>query len=304
MGKPKKESNWIYNLVLLGVFIPVAILMFSGKDKDGRGLGDLFSSPGFPTFFFIALLIIGALIYMNVSYKKSNEKWNSGVFRNDQGFSEDSLLQSYIRLGALMLRQDTSDLKGKLGYLHRYFERHFENSYAKDLSTSLNGAFHNPVDLKIITPWLRTNLRSNSQRSQLLYFLAGLASVDGSINPREKRFLLQVAEQLDITRKDYDSIMAMYTKYEDAFNREQQQHSRRRTASSKPRGQYKREKAAKVLGISVNASIDEIKKAYRSLAKVHHPDRFAGESESQQKIAEERFIKIQLAYEQLLEYKN
>ena len=302
MSKPKdSESNWIYTAVLLVVFAPL-VFIFTGKDKDGRGIGDLFDSPGFLVFIFIAAVVIGVIIYTNVKYKRSNSTWSTGVFLKDQSFSEDALLQAYIRLGALMLRKDTQDLKGKLGYLHRYFGQHFENSYASDLTTSLNGAFHNPVDLKTITPWLKQNLRSNSQRSQLLYFLAGIGAVDGSINPREKQFLQQVANELDITRKDFDRIMAMYTKYEDAFNNQQKQ--QRRAAPSKPRSQYKREKAAKVLGVSMNASIDEIKKAYRSLAKVHHPDRFAGESESQQEIAEERFIKIQLAYELLMEFKN
>ena len=300
MSKPKdSESNRVYTVILILVFSPL-LFIFSGKDKDGRGIGDLMSSTGFPTFLLIASLVFGVIIYYNITYKKSQKKWTSGVFSSNQAYSEDALLQAYIRLGALMLRQDTSDLKGKLGYLHRYFEQHFENSYAKDLSTSLNGAFHNPVELKAITPWLKTNLRSTSQRSQLLYFLAGLSAVDGSINPREKRYLLQLAEELDITRKDFDSIMAMYTRFEDAFNNQQRQ----QRAPSKSRSQYKREKAAKVLGISVNASIDEIKKAYRGLAKVHHPDRFVGESEGQQKIAEERFIQIQQAYELMLEFKN
>ena len=41
----------------------------------------------------------------------------------------------------------------------------------------------------------------------------------------------------------------------------------------------------------------EIKKAYRTLVKKHHPDRFATNSIEQQKIAESRFIEIQKAYE-------
>jgi DnaJ like chaperone protein len=300
MGKEKKpEYNWVYNVILFIVLSPL-LLLFTGKDKDGRGLGDLLEAPGFLPFLFTVVIIFGIIIYRNVSHRKSEKKWSSGVFNDNQAYSEDALLQAYIRLGALMLRQDTEDLKGKLGYLHRYFKQHFENSYSADLSTSLNGAFHNPVDIRSITPWLKANLRSASQRSQLVYFLAGLGAVDGSINPRERRFLREVAQELGITQKDFDSIMAMYTRFEDTFNNQQRQ----RRTSTKSNSQYKREKASKVLGVSMNASVDEIKKAYRSLAKVHHPDKFAGESAGQQKIAEERFIQIQQAYELLLEFKN
>ncbi len=49
-----------------------------------------------------------------------------------------------------------------------------------------------------------------------------------------------------------------------------------------------------VLGVSKSASSDEIKKAYRKLARQHHPDRNPGD-----KSAEERFKEIQGAYDVL-----
>jgi len=48
----------------------------------------------------------------------------------------------------------------------------------------------------------------------------------------------------------------------------------------------------KVLGVSENASLDEIKKSYRSLALKYHPDR----NPQNRKAAEERFKKVSEAY--------
>src|SRR6266404_831012 len=48
------------------------------------------------------------------------------------------------------------------------------------------------------------------------------------------------------------------------------------------------------LGVAKNASPDEIKKAYRKLARQYHPDKNAGDKE-----AEERFKEVQTAYDVL-----
>lgn len=52
-----------------------------------------------------------------------------------------------------------------------------------------------------------------------------------------------------------------------------------------------------ILGISKNASEDEIKKSYRKLALKYHPDRQAGKTDNEKKDAEEKFKEVSWAYD-------
>lgn len=55
----------------------------------------------------------------------------------------------------------------------------------------------------------------------------------------------------------------------------------------------------KVLGVEKTATADEIKSAYRKLAKKYHPDMYTTASDDEKKKAEEKFKEINHAYEVL-----
>lgn len=54
-----------------------------------------------------------------------------------------------------------------------------------------------------------------------------------------------------------------------------------------------------ILGVSKTATADELKSAYRRLAKQYHPDMYSGKSDAEKKNAEEKFKEINHAYDVL-----
>ena len=60
-----------------------------------------------------------------------------------------------------------------------------------------------------------------------------------------------------------------------------------------------RSKYYTVLGLTENASQDEIKKSYKSLAKKYHPDIHHGKSEKEIEENEKKFREVTEAYEKL-----
>lgn len=223
----------------------------------------------------------GYLIYK----RYINKEVEVDGFDYDSDFHRDTLMEAYIYLAAEMIKSDTSHSSQKISYMNSYFTKHFgENNL--EYKKILVSAYRNPAPVHKIAAWIHLHL-DHSQRLQVLYFLAGLSMVDGTIRGLEMRILSKLSEVLELSPKDFQSIIGMYKK---------QEQQRKAKTTYVPR-KSRLKTACEILGVSEHAGMEEIKKAYRSLVKQHHPDRFYNESEEQQKIAEERFLRIQEAYE-------
>ena len=60
----------------------------------------------------------------------------------------------------------------------------------------------------------------------------------------------------------------------------------------------------KILEIEPTATDDEVKQAYRKMAKKYHPDKVSYLGEDFQKDAKEKFQKVNLAYEEIKKQRN
>lgn len=234
---------------------------------------------------------IGGLIFY--TYKTRHAKsWRKGIFPFSLKPTDDNFLEAFLALGAKLILINYADSKGKTTYLNNYFNRYFKFSNY-NFGDSLLFSLKYPIQTKSVTDWLKLHYKDESSRSQVVYFLTGLTLVTGSINKRELAFLMEINSQLELPPENLKQIIAIYASYSQSNDS---------TSKETKKAKTRNELDFSILGVEQNATQQEIKKAYRTLVKIHHPDNFAQHSEYQQKLASDKFIEIQNAYERLMQH--
>jgi DnaJ like chaperone protein len=178
-----------------------------------------------------------------------------------------------LSLCSLVIKADGQVSQRELDYVRQYFL----NTYGKEKANAIFRTFNEVIKKREISAqkicsYLNQRTRYEV-RLQLLHFLFAIAQSDGSISAPEIEKIREIAGYLRIGARDFGSIEAMFVKAAD--------------------------NAYKILEIEKSASDDEVKKAYRTMAKKYHPDRVNTENEAIKKGAEEKFKEVQKAYEQI-----
>lgn len=176
-----------------------------------------------------------------------------------------------LSLCSIVIKADGKVSQTEMNYVRQYFV----STYGKEKANAIFRTFNDinkkhEISAQRICTYLNQRTRYEV-RLQLLHFLFGIAQADGHVSSAEINKIQQIAGYMRVTTRDFDSIKAMFVKAAD--------------------------NAYKILEISKSASNDEVKKAYRTMAKKYHPDRVNTKDEAIKKGAEEKFKQVQKAYE-------
>lgn len=215
--------------------------------------------------------------------------WRKGIFPQSLKPTEDNYLEAYLALGAKLMLINYQESKEKIQFINQYFNRYFPAA-TYNFGDSLLFSLKYPIRTETITDWMKIHLKDEGSRSQIIYFLTGLALITGKMSSPELNFLKKINTDLGLTPDNLTKIIAIYAAYNE----------HRKETQEKKASPLSKKYAYEILGVPTNANKEEIKKAYRKLVKVHHPDKFATGTESQQKMAAEKFVEIQNAYESLI----
>jgi DnaJ like chaperone protein len=230
----------------------------------GAGLGWAFGGP------------VGAVIGLGVGYLFDTAQ-GIDTTRGYSNTTTGDFAVSLLVLIAAVMKADGRIMRSELEYVKTFLVRKFGTVSANEALKMLHGFLKQNIPLADISYQIRDRLDYHS-RLELIHLLYGVALADGLIHSTELNLINQIAYYLDITSNDQQSIRSMFCQ--------------------------DTESAYKILGVDRDASVDEIKKAYRKLAVEYHPDKVSYLGDDFRKDAEEKFQKINEAYEKIKKEKG
>jgi len=179
---------------------------------------------------------------------------------------------SLLVLIAAVMKADGKVVKSELDYVKQFFIRQFGSTSATEASKMLRDLLKQEIPLRDVCEQISNNM-DYSSRLQLLHLLFGVSLADGATNQSEISVIAKISGYLGISSTDFLSIKNMFVAETDS--------------------------AYKILEIERPASDEEVKKAYRKMAMKYHPDKVSHLGEDYKKAADEKFKKVNEAYEKI-----
>ena len=227
---------------------------------------------------FLVGSFIDAVSSGKVVQQTDGEYYNEST--QQQG-DRNSFLLSMLVLAAYIIRADGKIMHSEMEYVRNMLRQNFGDVAAQQGNDILIKLFDE--EKRMGTQQFRQKINAACQdiashvdysgRLQLLNFLVMIAKADGHVAEQEKVALKEVAQWMQLSPSEVDSMLHLDGgTLEDAY---------------------------KVLGVSPDATDDELRKAYRRLALEHHPDRVAKLGDDVRRAAEKKFQEINAAKERI-----
>jgi len=187
-----------------------------------------------------------------------------------------------LKISSLLIKADGSVDSNEIQLVQSYFRNTLGLSKSNKLFRELKTRTVIPSDVNSLTQIIKKRINP-AKYYAIIQFLYGLSAVDGVISKSEEEFIFNVGFVFGFTTERLDSIKNQFIK----------------TKSRSKKYDQKTMQYLGVLGLKGGASMQEIKSAYRTLAKEYHPDKLAGMSDGIKNLAKEKFQLIQESYEYL-----
>lgn len=225
--------------------------------------------------------------YNNAYDAYSGQQHNGRQGFGNQGYSRqqsyegerNSFMFSLLVLSSYIINADGKIMHSEMEMVRRFLRQNFGEAASQQGEEILLKLFEQQKQMgmqqyRSVIQDSCHQIRANmmyEQRLQLLNFLVMIAQADGIVNPQEIQALKEMASHMGLSAEDVDQMLNL-------------------ESGASSTGSL--DNAYRVLGISPDASNDEVKAAYRKMALKHHPDKVAALGEDVRRAAEKKFQEI------------
>ncbi|MBO4655956.1 MAG: TerB family tellurite resistance protein [Bacteroidales bacterium] len=223
-----------------------------------------------------------------------------------RSISQDEFINVLMQLTAAVMQADHQTLKSELDYVKAYLVKNIGTAKAQEAILKLRDYLNQNIDIQSVCMNLR-NQTSIQERLLILQFLFGLAQADGHIDDTEIQVIRNIAFGMGMSPADFEALKTMFlgygyqggyssgygSGYSSGYGYNSNSNNYGSTTYHDLNDDYK------ILEVSPDATNEEVKKAYRKAAIKHHPDKVSHLGEEVRKAAEEKFSKVNEAYERI-----
>ena len=241
------------------------------------GLGFVLGGPiGGLIGFAIGSLIDGSAGLVNYEeYQERPQRGRTPYGRTAEGDFKMSLLV----LIACVMKADGSPKKQELDVAKRFLLANFGEEGALEALQILKNLLRQEINDVEVAKQINYSMNYAS-KMELVHLLFEIAYADAAENQDELTVIQRISWNLGVSSVDFNALRAPYTRTKDV------------------------NWAYTALELNPSATNDEIKKAYRTMAKKYHPDTVANLGEEIKKKATEKFRSVNEAYEELKKQKG
>ncbi|MBR1765986.1 MAG: TerB family tellurite resistance protein [Bacteroidales bacterium] len=220
----------------------------------------------------------------------SSFEGHRGPYRNT-GTQADVNVALMVLIAAVM-KADGAVKRSELDFVKRFLLQNYGEERGKEMLKLLQQLVQQDIPIDQVCSQIKVNTDYNT-RYHMVDFLFGIGGADGEFHSTEINMLRLIAQYLGISQSDYRSIHERHvgSQYNDGY-------SNGYSGGGSPRSSYSKD-PYRVLGISSDATDDEVRKAYRKMAMKYHPDRVAGMGEEIQRNAADQMKEINQAYDEI-----
>lgn len=240
---------------------------------------------------------IGSLINNWIS---GNQSWQHSA-ANFHQISQEDFIDMLMQLTATVMKADNKPLKSELDYVKTFLINNIGVNKTQKAILELRDYLNQDIDLQYVCD----NIKQSStiqERILIMQFLFGLAQADGHIDATEINVIRNIAIGIGIPSSTFESLKSMFVGYNyqsSGYGYGGGYGYNSGSSNYNSRSYQDLSNDYKILEISPDATDEEVKKAYRKAAIKHHPDKVSHLGEEVRKAAEEKFAKVNEAYERI-----